>query len=83
MPIIFILVSLTFLIKEARKVGDIKIGLSTHSIEQVKKALKKEPDYIGFGPVIPTSTKAIADKPVGTTILKKVMSISDVPVVVL
>jgi len=71
-------------IEEARKiVGNMKIGLSTHSIDQVKKALKKKPDYIGFGPVFPTPTKAITDPPVGTTILKEVMSISNVPVVVL
>lgn len=71
-------------IEEARKiVGNMKIGLSTHSIAQVKEALKKNPDYIGFGPVFPTPTKAIADPAVGTELIKEVMSISNVPVVVL
>jgi len=71
-------------IDEARKiVGNMKIGLSTHSIAQVKEALKKNPDYIGFGPVFPTPTKAIADPAVGTELIKEVMSISNVPVVVL
>ena len=71
-------------IEEARKiVGDMKIGLSTHSIVQVKEALTKNPDYIGFGPVFPTPTKAIADPAVGTELIKEVMSISNVPVVVL
>lgn len=38
-------------IEDARKiVGNMKIGLSTHSIEQAKEAIKKNPDYIGFGP---------------------------------
>jgi len=71
-------------IEEARKiVGNMKIGLSTHSIAQVKEALKKKPDYIGFGPVFPTPTKAIADPAVGTELIKEVMSISNIPVVVL
>jgi len=71
-------------IEEARKiVGNMKIGLSTHSMVQVKEALKKKPDYIGFGPVFPTPTKAIADPAVGTKLIKEVMSISNIPVVVL
>jgi thiamine-phosphate pyrophosphorylase len=67
---------------EARKiVGDMKIGLSTHSIQQVEKALAQKPDYIGFGPVYPTNAKAKPDKPVGIEQLRKVLEISPVPVV--
>ena len=58
-----------------------KIGLSTHSIKQAKDALSKKPDYIGFGPIYPTNTKAIPDKPVGVDQLKEVLQFSDVPVV--
>ena len=69
-------------IEDARKVvGDMKIGLSTHSIEQVKEALKHKPSYIGFGPVYSTNAKAIPDKPVGTEQLKEVLDFSDVPVI--
>lgn len=69
-------------IEEARKiVGNMKIGLSTHSIKQAKDALSKKPDYIGFGPIYPTNTKAIPDKPVGVDQLKEVLQFSDVPVV--
>jgi len=69
-------------IEEARKiVGNMKIGLSTHSMEQVKAALAKNPDYIGFGPVYPTNAKAIPDKPVGTELLRQVVALSHVPVV--
>jgi thiamine-phosphate pyrophosphorylase len=57
------------------------IGLSTHSILQAKEALAKNPDYIGFGPVYPTPTKAIADPAVGTDLLNEVLSFSKVPVV--
>ncbi|HNV51985.1 MAG TPA: thiamine phosphate synthase [Tenuifilaceae bacterium] len=69
-------------IEDARRiVGDMKIGLSTHSIAQATEALAKNPDYIGFGPIFPTNAKAIPDKPVGTNQLKQVLEISKVPVV--
>jgi len=71
-------------IKDARKiVGKMKIGLSTHSINQAKEALALKPDYIGFGPIYPTTTKAIADKPVGLANLKEVLKFAKVPVVAL
>jgi thiamine-phosphate pyrophosphorylase len=35
----------------------LKIGLSTHSPEQAKRALDAEPDYIAIGPVYATGTK--------------------------
>lgn len=69
-------------IEEARKiVGNMKIGLSTHSIAQAKEALTKNPDYIGFGPIFPTNAKAKPDPPVGTELLKQVVEFSKVPVV--
>ena len=37
------------------------VGWSTHTIEQVMKANTMNIDYIGFGPVFPTSTKKTAD----------------------
>lgn len=64
-----------------RVVGDMRIGLSTHSIEQATVALAKNPDYIGFGPVYPTNAKAIPDKPVGINLLKQVLGIAKIPVV--
>lgn len=70
-------------IDEARRlVGDMKIGLSTHSLAQAREALIKKPDYIGFGPIYPTNAKAIPDPPVGTSLLKQVLELADtVPVV--
>lgn len=70
-------------IDEARRlVGDMKIGLSTHSLAQAREALLKKPDYIGFGPIYPTNAKAIPDPPVGTSLLKQVLEMADtVPVV--
>jgi len=68
---------------EARRIvgENMKIGLSTHSLRQAREALALKPDYIGFGPVYPTTTKAIADPTVGTGLLKEVVDFSDVPVV--
>jgi len=43
--------------------GQLKIGLSTHSPEQAKRALAAGPDYIAIGPVYSTGTKPMA-KPV-------------------
>jgi thiamine-phosphate pyrophosphorylase len=69
-------------IEDARKVvGNMKIGLSTHSVEQATEALKKKPDYIGFGPIYQTNAKAKPDKPVGTDQLKQVLGFARVPVV--
>lgn len=69
-------------IDDARRiVGSMKIGLSTHSIEQAKEALLKKPDYIGFGPIYPTNAKAKPDAPVGTGLLREVLGFATVPVV--
>jgi len=43
--------------------SEIRIGLSTHSPEQAKRALAAGPDYIAIGPVYSTGTKPMA-KPV-------------------
>ncbi len=68
-------------IDDARKIFGGVTGLSTHSITQVQEALERNPDYIGFGPVFPTPTKAIPDPVVGTENLRKVLEISDKPVI--
>jgi thiamine-phosphate pyrophosphorylase len=46
-------------IEQARKVlgRDRIIGISTHSRQQAREAERSGADYIGFGPVFPTSTK--------------------------
>jgi len=43
--------------------SEVRIGLSTHSPEQAKRALAAGPDYIAIGPVFATDTKPTA-KPV-------------------
>lgn len=66
-----------------RLVGEERIvGLSTHSIAQARAAQSlRGVDYIGFGPVYPTTTKAVPDPVVGTALLGEVMGFSRLPVV--
>lgn len=70
-------------VEQARRIlGDDKIvGLSTHSIQQAKDSLTQRADYIGFGPIYPTPTKAIADPAVGVELLKEVVAFANVPVI--
>lgn len=70
-------------IEDARRiVGPNKIiGLSTHSIEQAKEVISRKPDYIGFGPIYPTPTKAKPDPTVGVELLRSVVAMSPIPVV--
>lgn len=61
------------------------VGLSTHSIAEAEAAQGLAEtgavDYIGFGPVYPTTTKAVPDPVVGTALLEVVLGFSRVPVV--
>jgi thiamine-phosphate pyrophosphorylase len=54
-------------IKKARKIvgNNIIIGISTHSQEQAKLAVKFGADYIGVGPIYKTFTKKNVTNPVG------------------
>ena len=48
------------------------IGYSTHTIEQVRAAVRLPVDYIAFGPIFPTETKADPDEVVGLRQLAEV-----------
>ncbi len=54
------------------------IGVSTHSLEQFKKANTENFDYIAFGPIFPTKTK---DYFIGTGSVEEVLKIAKKPVV--
>ncbi len=56
-------------------------GLSTHNLEQVKEASSLNVDYIGFGPIYPTTSKDKPDPVVGVGLLEKAVAISPHPVV--
>ncbi len=57
------------------------IGISTHSLEQVKIATDLKPNYIGFGPIYKTTTKKIPDPVVGINLLKQAVKICPLPIV--
>ncbi len=70
-------------LEEAKSIlGQDKIyGLSTHSLEQARIAIVQKPDYIGYGPIFPTPTKAKPDPAVGLSNIRQVVEISPIPVV--
>lgn len=43
----------------------IRLGISTHSAEELDNALAADPDYVALGPVYPTKLKAMPWKPQG------------------
>jgi thiamine-phosphate pyrophosphorylase len=60
---------------------DVVIGLSTHDLDQVAAALGEPVDYLGFGPVFPTRTKANPDPVTGLSALSAAARLSTRPVV--
>jgi thiamine-phosphate pyrophosphorylase len=48
-----------------RLAPSLRVGLSTHSLEQLAEALALRPDYVAYGPVFPTTTKTDAEPVVG------------------
>jgi thiamine-phosphate pyrophosphorylase len=60
----------------------LRVGLSTHDLDQVARALAGGADYLGFGPVYQTRTKAHPDPTVGLGLLARaVRAAFPVPVV--
>ncbi len=57
------------------------IGRSTHDLRQVHLACSEGVDYIAFGPVFATRSKAGALAPVGTAKLAEAIKISTLPLV--
>ena len=60
---------------------DAIIGLSTHNPKQTEEACKKQPDYIGIGPVYPTPTKKNPDPVIGLDGMKQMLEKTTVPAV--
>lgn len=56
------------------------IGLSTHSMAQVRAGVAERPDYIGFGPIFNTATKADHDPVVGLDGLRAVRALTTLPI---
>jgi thiamine-phosphate pyrophosphorylase len=57
------------------------VGISTHTLTQARAAVAAGADYIGFGPVFPTTSKLRPDPEVGLAGLGEAVRAVDVPVV--
>src|ERR1700693_6324549 len=57
------------------------VGVSTHDIDQFRKAADTSADYIAVGPVFATSSKANPDPVIGTEFIRQVRDLSDKPIV--
>jgi thiamine-phosphate pyrophosphorylase len=72
-------------VEYAKEIGgpELIVGLSTHNLNQVEEANRKKEflDYIGFGPVFPTTTKEKPDPVTGTELLCRAVELSELPVV--
>lgn len=66
----------------ARKVvgNEMFIGVSTHNPEQVRLATEEGADYLGFGPIFSTGTKAHPDPVVGIEGMSGVRGLTTLPI---
>jgi thiamine-phosphate pyrophosphorylase len=60
---------------------DAIIGLSTHNVEQLRRAAGEPVDYVAVGPVFPTSTKAHPDPVVGLDLVREARKLVTQPLV--
>jgi len=56
------------------------LGCSTHTVEELRRAVFEGADYVSFGPVFPTPSKAPYGRPVGIGALSQACRESPVPV---
>jgi thiamine-phosphate pyrophosphorylase len=59
------------------------IGASTHSFEELRQAQSQGADYVTFGPVFFSPSKAIYGEPLGLEALKRITRFTSVPVLAL
>jgi thiamine-phosphate diphosphorylase len=67
--------------RKTARAEHLSIGISTHDLDQAKSAAAGGADYIGFGPLFPTQSKADADPAVGLARLQEVAVAVKIPVV--
>lgn len=71
-------------VKEARRIlgPDALIGVSTHSLDQVRQAVLDGASYIGVGPTFPSETKQFADFP-GLEFVRQALAETSLPAFVI
>ncbi|RDI48000.1 thiamine phosphate synthase [Falsibacillus pallidus] len=55
-----------------RKIGDKILGVSAHTMDEVRKAIEYGADYLGIGPIFPTESKEDAKPPNGGALIKEI-----------
>jgi thiamine-phosphate pyrophosphorylase len=67
-------------VREARRIlgPDTLIGVSTHDLEQVGRAIQEGASYIGLGPTFPSATKAFDAFP-GLRFLREAAQVTGIP----
>ncbi len=70
-------------LQEARRLlgGSAVIGVSTHNVEEAVTAEGAGADYVSFGPIFPTRTKADADVTKGLGKLREIREAVSLPIV--
>ena len=68
---------------DARRIcgSSLWVGVSTHTLEQVRAAAKTCADYIAVGPIFSTSTKEKPDAVVGTSFIREARKLTQKPIV--
>lgn len=59
--------------------AEVIIGGSAVTVEDAQKCLEEGADYVGFGPVYPTSSKPDASSPTGIELMKKAIKAVPLP----
>jgi len=57
------------------------VGVSTHTLEQFRRAAATSADYIAVGPVFATTSKANSDPVVGLELIRQARPLTDKPIV--
>ena len=68
-------------VRDVTRAGHLVIGISTHDLDEARAAAEGGADYIGFGPVFPTRSKADASPAAGLAALAAVTAGVRLPVV--
>ena len=70
-------------VEQARAVvgNEMWIGVSTHNLEQFRRAAATSANYIAIGPVFATTSKANPDPVVGLELIREVRGLTEKPIV--
>jgi thiamine-phosphate pyrophosphorylase len=61
--------------------GEMWVGVSTHNLQQFRRAAATSTDYIAIGPIFATTSKANPDPVVGLEMIREVRALTEKPIV--